>query len=122
MLLLAGRAAAEQDDEGMYFNSPPASRNNAQPVSGPRAAQAAPKSAPKSSPKSSHPAPQSGGFSGGVAELQDDEDEEDEEEEDLMDEVAAYQRQLRCADLGGGMKEAEAEDAAMEEEVCVYRV
>ena len=90
------RAAADQGDEGMYFNSPPASRNNAQPA--PMAPAPAGPTAPAPAPSASvQRPPQSGGITGKIA-LQEEEEEEDDDDydgDDLMDQVAAYQQQLR---------------------------
>jgi hypothetical protein len=74
----------------MYFNSPPASRNNAQPA---HKAPAFGSAAPAPSASVQRP-PQSGGIGGKMA-LQEEEEEEEEDEDDLMDQVAAYQQQLR---------------------------
>jgi len=103
----------------MYFNSPPASRNrNAQPASGGRAA---PASAPKSNGSAQRPPP-SGGLSGAVAKLQEEEDDDDEEEEDdLMDQVAAYQQQLRTQGAPA-VEEVDEDDGALQNEVSEYQL
>ena len=125
------RAAADADDEGMYFNSPPASRNNNAPASTTRAP-AAPKSAPKSN-GSAHRSPPSGGRDGdGVVQMQeedlfDEEEEEEEEEEeddyDTMDEVAAYQQKLRAQGApGSGELQVQDDNDALGMEVSEYQL
>ena len=102
----------------MYFNSPPASRNNA-PSSGRGAAAVTPSRAPVSAPKSNGGSTNQGVD---VVQLQDDEGEDDddeEEEEDLMDQVAAYQQQLRSQGAPAmELQEQDEDDSALETEVC----